>query len=663
MRPPALIIALILTPLLALARPQEQTVEDTDADVTLSLTLLEQAIEGDERGLCTMRIIDVGEAVELREGDIVRVWLSEDDLVGDDDIFDQTLTVTAAEAAANHFDRLIDCSTAFGEDINADFEFYARAEVQKAECGFWCLYDRPRTAPLSLITVQDDDWEDNDRSQAAAQLALGFHPDFICADQDWYSLTLLDQGLLSVDVMHAPRAGRLEVDVFDLNEVRRGTGVAHPEGTLLEAGPLPAGDYLLRITPSDGLDFNFYDLALRLLTDVCTPGAVERVPCARCGWQTRFCGADQRWGAYSECEGGAECTPGDTRQRECGRCGLELETCSEECYWTPGICTGEGECRPSEVFEELCDEARGRRARSCDSACFWSEWSPCQVDACQPDEARACYTGPVGTAGIGACEMGESRCFEGEWGPCEGQAQPRNEVCDDLIDNDCDGAIDGVDRDCGGDIDVGDLCHLDADCGDLMLCVIAPEHPGFHSGDCSFIDCLDGGCPDGAACGSALGVRLCLKRCGVNSDCRPDHVCADAATDMGGLACVPRCLSDEDCRAPDLPRCEASLGLCLPGGAPIEDAGVAEDAAAPPLDAEIDPVEDAATTPAPDMGDEAPPSTLPDGGPRLDTAPDPEGCGCQQRRGGDDTPFWLALLAILVAMIPLRRRAHRRGSA
>ncbi|MBU0552879.1 hypothetical protein KKF91_17325 [Myxococcota bacterium] len=232
-------------------------------------------------------------------------------------------------------------------------------------------------------------------------------------------------------------------------------------------------------------------------------------------------------------------------------------------------------------------------------------------------------------------------------------------ICDDLIDNDCDGATDGVDRDCGGDVDVGDLCHLDVDCGELMICVIAPEHPGFHSGDCSFVDCLDGGCPDGAACGSALGVRLCLKRCGVNSDCRPDHVCADAAADMGGLACVPRCLSDEDCRAPDLPHCEAALGLCLPGDAPAEDAGLALDADTPSTDTTIGPPEDATTPPSPDLGggDTAPRPF--DGGPRLDTAPDEEGCGCQQRAGGGGASLWLAL----ITLIALRRRAHRRRSA
>jgi hypothetical protein len=52
-----------------------------------------------------------------------------------------------------------------------------------------------------------------------------------------------------------------------------------------------------------------------------------------------------------------------------------------------------------------------------------------------------CYTGPLGTAGVGECRAGVFECTDGAAGACVGETTPAVEVCDGL-DNDCDSGID-----------------------------------------------------------------------------------------------------------------------------------------------------------------------------------------------------------------------------
>jgi hypothetical protein len=54
---------------------------------------------------------------------------------------------------------------------------------------------------------------------------------------------------------------------------------------------------------------------------------------------------------------------------------------------------------------------------------------------------QACYSGPDGTAGVGACKGGTQTCSNGTWGVCVGEIVPVQEVCD-RVDNDCDGSVD-----------------------------------------------------------------------------------------------------------------------------------------------------------------------------------------------------------------------------
>lgn len=53
-----------------------------------------------------------------------------------------------------------------------------------------------------------------------------------------------------------------------------------------------------------------------------------------------------------------------------------------------------------------------------------------------------------GTTDVGACQFGSQSCAAGIWSECVGAIGPIAEICDDSIDNDCDGKTDSDDEDC-----------------------------------------------------------------------------------------------------------------------------------------------------------------------------------------------------------------------
>ena len=50
-------------------------------------------------------------------------------------------------------------------------------------------------------------------------------------------------------------------------------------------------------------------------------------------------------------------------------------------------------------------------------------------------------TKPCGS-NIGICEAGTQRCQDGDWTECADDVEPQMEICDNELDDDCDGLVD-----------------------------------------------------------------------------------------------------------------------------------------------------------------------------------------------------------------------------
>ncbi|MCA9560528.1 MAG: hypothetical protein KC583_18395, partial [Myxococcales bacterium] len=535
--PRLLALALVFAAGAAHAVPREIEASDEDRGATVTLTLLDKAIIGDSRSFCRVRFVLVNEHRDMTEGDTVELEVTEDDFVGNDNLWQMNFSVTAAEAAAGRVDRTFDCSGPFGEDVNAALDIFARANVDRDTCGFTCNDADPSTANLSVESVEDDGDEEDDASGAAKQLPLGRAADRIARDQDWKSISFLDPSNVRLELLHRTAAGRLDLTLYDVDGDVVAQGDAQPGATVVQAGPLPAGEYRARVQPRDGADFNFYDLELRVEAGGCAPGAIEQQACGNCGMRSRTCQPDARWGDFGACEGEGPCAPGAVRGGGCGNCGTQMQTCDAMCQWSDGECRNEGECAPDAVDAEAC-EGDGTRRRTCDDQCAWGPFGACEAAGeCTEGEQQDCYDGPDETNGVGACRRGTQTCAGGQWGACEGQTLPAAEVCDDQIDNDCDGATDDDDPACGAEAAVGDACSGDADCGEGLTCLGPPDQPPFRGGYCTQPDC-DVACPGDAICGTAFGLRTCLRACDADADCRPGQVCADV--EANATACLPR---------------------------------------------------------------------------------------------------------------------------
>ena len=112
-----------------------------------------------------------------------------------------------------------------------------------------------------------------------------------------------------------------------------------------------------------------------------------------------------------------------------GVCTWGTQSCPEgQDVATWGPCTGYGEPEPV-----VCGAGR-------DSLCSGQIDEGCD---CNPGDERTCYTGPVGTATVGACRPGSETCIgagaQASWGPCLGEVVPAAQSSCDGEDRLCNG--------------------------------------------------------------------------------------------------------------------------------------------------------------------------------------------------------------------------------
>ena len=172
----------------------------------------------------------------------------------------------------------------------------------------------------------------------------------------------------------------------------------------------------------------------------CVPGCTGRHPCGD---------------GFECCEG--ECVDINTDLQNCGVCGNICELPDEQAISCDGKACVLGECDAG--FYD-CDGAPG-----CES----------EVECtCDPSESQPCYPGPAGTEGIGICAAGTQQCnpFGTGWGACIDYVLPEpQEICGNLLDDDCNGAPDDV-IDVDGDgwtYCDNDCCEDEFECGDPSL--------------------------------------------------------------------------------------------------------------------------------------------------------------------------------------------------
>lgn len=214
--------------------------------------------------------------------------------------------------------------------------------------------------------------------------------------------------------------------------------------------------------------------------------------------------------------------------------------CGGDGYTCAVPAEGSGYC--CKAADEVCDG----RDNDCDGA----------VDDLEPAK---CYSGPEGTAGVGACREGTRACTDGKPGDCLGEVLPEAAESCDTIDNDCDGQTDeGFDlqsdpKRCGScyrSCPSGQSCEAgqctssgpETQCGDAL--------DNDKNGQ---TDCDDDYCR-GRSCRTASSFTCDLYKkcsCGGTESPPPESNCADKGDDdcNGKIDCEDAACDTKSCGA------------------------------------------------------------------------------------------------------------------
>jgi hypothetical protein len=165
-------------------------------------------------------------------------------------------------------------------------------------------------------------------------------------------------------------------------------------------------------------------------------------------------------------------------------CGSCAHVCASNEICRGGVCTQLGACPSGQTNcgSGCVDlQTNPNHCGSCGHACATGEVCSAGVCGCASGSTRPCYSGPAGTAGVGACHAGTQTCVGGAWGACAGEVTPKAEICGNGIDDDCDGVIDNGCGPCtscadcaGGQACINGACGAcisDSDCCSPLVCV------------------------------------------------------------------------------------------------------------------------------------------------------------------------------------------------
>jgi hypothetical protein len=110
------------------------------------------------------------------------------------------------------------------------------------------------------------------------------------------------------------------------------------------------------------------------------------------------------------------------------------------------IATGCGPFQPHEIPDEGVPDEGALSGAGGNGGAGGLGQGGSEPSFCEPGMARNCYTGALGTEGIGNCQGGVETCDETgkTFGPCANEITPQAEACWNNVDDDCNGKTDSV---------------------------------------------------------------------------------------------------------------------------------------------------------------------------------------------------------------------------
>jgi len=255
---------------------------------------------------------------------------------------------------------------------------------------------------------------------------------------------------------------------------------------------------------------NSIEITIDPITD-CEPGSEQ--PCKTsffgvCAEGIQYC---DQLGFWAECRqkiAGAPEVCNDGLDNDCDALiDCEDEDCAEYEVCQPDFILGstvEPYCGDGNLDqEEECDDGNNEDGDGCSATCMIEQ--PLPEPECIPEDMRICDTGF-----LGICSVGNQLCDNrGFWGECIQNTTSTAEVCDNQLDDDCDGFSDCDDGDCGLEM----ICQPEPYCGDGVIdgeeqcdagedngleCV--PEYDStcnYCSTDCQMVELAGAYCGDG----------------------------------------------------------------------------------------------------------------------------------------------------------------------